>query len=72
MAIQRHLCEHAFVGEAGSPGALFWRAAGRDDVIAAESAAWEMQSKTGKPVPLDFAAPPSLTCTGRSGTAATS
>ena len=55
MAIQRHLCEHAFVGEAGSPGALFWRAAGRGNVIAAESAAWEMQSKTGKPIPLDFA-----------------
>lgn len=55
MALQRHLCEHAFVGEAGSPGALFWRAIGRGNVIVAESAAWEMQSKTGKPIPLDFA-----------------
>jgi hypothetical protein len=44
-----------FVGDAGSAGALFWRAIQSGNVVAAEGAAWEMQSKTGKPIPLDLA-----------------
>jgi len=51
----RRLCEHAFVGEKGSAGALFWRAIQSHNVVAAESAAWEMNAATGNPVPLDFA-----------------
>ena len=54
MALQRHLCEHAFVGGRDHP-VLCSGGVGRGNVIAAESAAWEMQSKTGKPIPLDFA-----------------
>jgi len=42
-----------FVGEAGSPGAKFWRAIGNQNVIAAEAAAFEM--KQTYPLPLDFA-----------------
>ena len=49
------LCEHTFVGETGSASALFWRAIQNHNVIAAESAAWEMKAARGKPVPLDFA-----------------
>ena len=49
------LCEHVFVGEKGSAGALFWRAIQSHNVIAAESAAWEIKTSSGKPVPLDFA-----------------
>jgi hypothetical protein len=41
------------VGDAGSPGAIFWRAIGNQNVVAAEAAAFEMKQK--HPLPLDFA-----------------
>jgi hypothetical protein len=41
------------VGDAGSPGAVFWRAIQNHNVIAAEAAAFEM--KQSYPLPLDFA-----------------
>ena len=44
-----------FVGDAGSPGAVFWRAIQNQNVVAAEGAAWELQAKTKQPIPLDFA-----------------
>ena len=34
-------CEHMFVTAEGSPGAIFWRAIQRDNLIAAEAAARE-------------------------------
>ena len=50
--------EHVVRGDggAGSPGAALLESdPERQNVVAAEGAAWEMQSKTGKPIPLDFA-----------------
>ena len=44
-----------YLGDAGSPGALFWIAIQSGNVVAADWAAWELQAKTEKPVPLDFA-----------------
>jgi hypothetical protein len=55
VAVGRHLCEHAFVRDAGSAGAVFWRAIQNHNVVAAEAAVWEMKASSGKPVPLDFA-----------------
>lgn len=42
-----------FVGEAGSPGAKFWRAIQNHNVVAAEAAAFEL--KQSYPLPLSYA-----------------
>ena len=44
------MCEHAFVTAEGSPGAIFWRAIQRGNVIVAEGVAREFET-----LPLDFA-----------------
>lgn len=43
------------MGEAGSAGAVFWRAIQKHNVVAAEAAAWEIKQTTGKPIPLEYA-----------------
>ena len=50
MASQRHSCEHAFVSMKGSPGAIFWRAIERDNLVVAETVAREFPT-----LPLDYA-----------------
>jgi hypothetical protein len=42
-----------FVTAQGHPGAIFWRAVGHGNVVAADAAAWEIAQE--HPLPLDFA-----------------
>jgi hypothetical protein len=42
-----------FVTAQGHPGAIFWRAISRGNVLAADAAAWELAQS--HPLPLDFA-----------------